>query len=78
MVESKEYIVEGKNTAYKVRFSVYKEGSMAGKILVGIARLGPFFWNMFEHDLYIQPEVAEKRFIELCGKADELAKEGGA
>ena len=75
-MKSKEYIVEGRTTAYKVRFAVYNKGSLNGKIMVALCKLGPLFWDCSEHDLFLQPEVAEARFKELCKKADELAKEG--
>ena len=75
-MKSKEYIVEARTTAYKVRFSVYKEGRLAGTILVALCKLGALFWDCFEHDLYTQPELAKKVFKEYCARADELAKEG--
>lgn len=79
-MKSKEYVVEGPTTAYKVRMSVYKEGNLKDKVMIGIFRLGPFFWDCIEHDLYSQkqPHLAEEQFKELCEKADALSKEGGA
>jgi len=77
-MKSKSYVVEGTTTAYKVRFSVYKEGSLKDKIMVGLFKRGSLFWDCIEHDLYSQrqPELAEEQFNLLCARADNAAKEG--
>jgi hypothetical protein len=69
-MRSRDFIIEGNTKAFKARISYYKDG----KIGVFLSKLGPFFWDAFKHEMFIQEHLAEKQYAEYCKEAERLAE----